>query len=111
MRIGEDLVSVTIVDGALHFVDDAPLNDLRTLGTTSTRRLSHVEPDNAALRWFFHAIRCAGATATEWTRHWTCRWRVNMAPVSGPVLDLPKGATRLDALRAERQWLWNNRHI
>lgn len=56
---------------------------------TVTRRASHVEPDRAGLRLAFHALRkLFGETGavSDWTRNWPVLWRINTAPVGGPIL-------------------------
>jgi hypothetical protein len=53
------------------------------------RRASFVEPVNVYLRLTFHAIRklvIDDSQIAAWTRLWNCEWRVNMAPVGGPIL-------------------------
>lgn len=60
------------------------------IGETKTQRASHVEPDNVVLRRLFHFIRqnCTDASLlAAFTRIWPCLWRVNTAPVGGPVLE------------------------
>jgi hypothetical protein len=54
-----------------------------------TRRASHVEPDNFFLRILFHALRQwlgDKGRMSDFTRSWSCLWRVNMKPVGGPIL-------------------------
>jgi len=109
MSIGINKVCVTVQNGALRFVDDAPLGSLTTLGVCRRTRLSHIEPHGFVLRVLFHACRAVGIV--EWTRRWSCRWRVNMGPVDGPVITMPRLSSRADALSVERTWLWNHRGI
>jgi len=109
MSVGINQVCITVQDGALSFVDDAPLASLRTLGTCRHRRLSHIEPHHCVLRWLFHAVRRIGIV--EWTRRWSCHWRVNMSPVDGPVIPMLRRSSRAEALAVEREWLWNHRGI
>lgn len=69
-------------NGGLQFVYDDELAFLSALGATSTRRASHVEPNDNGL------------------------WTADMSPVGGPVLgpfDL-----RGEALAAEVEWLKEN---
>ena len=52
-------------------------------------RASHVEPDNILLRIVFRILRTVlgdKGRMSEFTRSWPCLWRVNTAPVGGPVL-------------------------
>jgi hypothetical protein len=59
------------------------------LGKTITQRASHVEPGPRYERWLFHLLRWLfGNTGrvSEWTRGWNSLWRVNTAPVGGPIL-------------------------
>lgn len=109
MSVGISQVCITVQNGALSFVDDAPLASLRTLGTCHQRRVSHIEPHHCVLRWLFHACRAVGIV--EWTRCWSCHWRVNMSPVDGPIITLPRRSSRAEALAVEREWLWNHRGI
>jgi hypothetical protein len=59
------------------------------LGDVRTRRASHVEPNSWLLRVLFHAIRrnCTDSCKrAAFTRMWPCLWRINTAPVGGPIL-------------------------
>lgn len=59
------------------------------LGTVVTKRASHVEPATFWARRAFHLLRSVvsdKSRSAEWTRLWTCRWRVNTKPVGGPIL-------------------------
>lgn len=81
----------------------------RSLGITVTRRASHVEPDAWALRLLFHAIRKAvsdTSKAAAWTRTWPCMWRVNTAPLNGPILT-PRFTDRQAAIDAEIMYVNN----
>ena len=52
-------------------------------------RASHVEPDNVVLRFCFHVLRQwlgDKGRMSDFTRSWSCLWRVNMEPVGGPIL-------------------------
>lgn len=75
-----------------------------------TRRASHVEPCNVALRVIFHSLRYLFGEygkVSQFTRLWRCNWRVNLSPVNGPVLP---GAwrDRAQAIDAEVVWLNQN---
>lgn len=58
------------------------------LGNVIEKRASHVEPAGFLLRVVFHFLRLFGDKnrIAEWTRHWSCEWRVNTKPVDGPIL-------------------------
>jgi hypothetical protein len=54
-----------------------------------TKRASHVEPYDFWLRILFHILRSCvkdDSALAAWTRTWRCYWRVNTAPVGGPIL-------------------------
>ena len=56
---------------------------------TTVRRGSHVEPVNVLLRGLFHLLRMAlgdKGRMSDFTRSWSCLWRVNMKPVDGGIL-------------------------
>jgi hypothetical protein len=58
-------------------------------GEVITRRASHVEPANWALRFIFSLLRTLSADTSivaAWTRTWRCLWRINTSPVGGPIL-------------------------
>jgi hypothetical protein len=59
------------------------------LGDVVTKRASHVEPATFWARVLFHLLRAVvsdKSAIAEWTRSWDVRWRVNTAPVGGPIL-------------------------
>ena len=109
MSVGVEEVCVTVQNGSLSFVDDAPLASLNTLGICHRRRVSHIEPHHRVLRWCFH--RCRAIGIVEWTRHWSCQWQVNLSPVDGPTIVMTPHASRAEALTVERDWLWNHKGI
>ena len=109
MMLNIDQVCITLQNGALSFVDDAPLASLNDLGVCHQTRLSHIEPNGFVLRLLFHSVRRIGIV--EWTRRWSCHWRVNMSPVDGPVIPMPRRSSRAAALAVERNWLWQHRSI
>ena len=77
------------------------------LGDIRTQRASHVEPDAWLLRLVFHAVRFLVSDASlvaQWTRTWPCLWRVNTAPIGGPILD-GRWRNRLAAIDAEVEFL------
>jgi hypothetical protein len=77
------------------------------LGKVETSRASHVEPDAAVLRWLFHFIRqrCTDdSRIAGWTRTWCCSWRVNTAPLDGPILS-GRWRDRSQAIAAEIEYV------
>jgi len=95
-------------DGSLKFIDSGELHELHDLGTTTKRRVSHVEPVNRLLRWIFHAIRRRvrdDSWLAAFTRRWPCEWQARMlvaAVILGPC------RRRADAIDAELRWLRDN---
>lgn len=71
-------------NGNLRFIYNDDAANLLNAGKATVRRVSHVEP-------------CEGG------------WSADMAPVDGPVLG--PFALRADALRAEVNWLQQNRGL
>lgn len=74
------------------------------------RRASHVEPVNVFLRAMFHGVRAIfgeDGKLGDWTRQWDCYWRVNLAPVGGPVGNAAIKPRRY-AIKAEIDWLEKN---
>jgi hypothetical protein len=54
-----------------------------------TKRASHVEPTGYVTRAVFHLLRSLvkdDSVLAAWSRTWRCTWRVNTAPVGGPIL-------------------------
>ena len=75
--------------------------------TSIVRRASHVEPRNLFLRVLFYTLRgiCGEyGRIEEFTRTWVCVWRVNLAPVNGPILPAVY-YNRQCAIDAEIEWL------
>ena len=84
-----NVVTVTIEDGDLVFLATDSADIFLEQGETVTRRASHVEPDNFAYRVAFTVLRSLVSDKSRiaaWTRLWPCLWRVNTAPVGGPIL-------------------------
>jgi len=98
-------------DGTLVVLDTESTHCFRDVGTMVTKRASHVEPDKQALRLVFHMLRYMfgdkGWMAT-FTRYWPCLWRVNISPLSGPILP-GRWKDRQEAIDAEVEWL--NEHL
>ena len=71
------------------------------------KRASHVEPVNCALRVLFTLLRTMfgdkGCIA-QFTRLWSCAWRVNLSPVHGPIIPLDFDS-RESAIDFEIVWL------
>ena len=81
----------------------SPLTAGFNLGPSVTRRASHVQPNNVALRLVFHLLRLVfgdtGAVAAN-TRKWPCLWQADMRPIGGPVLQ-GRWYNRQEAIQAE----------
>jgi hypothetical protein len=100
-------MNVTVLpDGQLRFVVTKEARILGGLGRMTTRRASHVVPQNHLLRVLFRLLRscvsddsrCAG-----WTRRWHCRWLADLRISGGPVLG--PYAIRQQAIVQEVDWL------
>lgn len=105
------VVTVTIEEnGDMTFLDTDAERVFLELGTAVTRRASHVEPVSVPLRLLFYILRWFGDKnrIADWTRNWRCGWRVNTAPVGGPIL-------RWSHIRPDAEWglgdvyVWYNR--
>jgi hypothetical protein len=85
-----DEITITIDEtGDLAFLDSAMAEPFKILGTTEIRRASHVEPYEFLPRLAFSVIRMLvsdDSKIAEWTRTWGCRWRVNLSPIGGKIL-------------------------
>lgn len=84
-----DSITISITDnGDVRFLvaeETKPFLD----GSAVVRRASHVEPKAYLLRITFHALRAMfgeHGRIADFTRAWLCLWRVNLAPIGGPVL-------------------------
>jgi hypothetical protein len=86
----QKILTVTInEDGTLEYLKTDSCDVLLELGETVTRRASHVEPAAFWPRVLFHILRILvndKSRVAAWTRTWRCVWRVNTAPVGGPIL-------------------------
>ena len=96
-------VTISITeDGSTRFLVSECTRHLLT-DTSVIQRASNVEPVRYTLRLAFHGLRLIfgdyGRVA-EFTRHWNCVWRVNLAPIGGPVLP-GRWRNRQDAIDAE----------
>lgn len=87
MRTEERLTIVIGEDGIVTCIDSAASRVvMESLGVTTTRRASHVEPDNEVLRWVFHFIRervADDSALAAWTRGWRCLWRIRLVETFG----------------------------
>src|ERR1700722_3126134 len=78
--------------------------------SSTIRRASHVEPINAFLRIVFYTLRFLFGEygrMGQFTRVWPCLWRINLSPVSGPILPTVY-RDRQKAIQAEIGWLEAN---
>lgn len=94
-------------DGHITCLDQQGVEFLKRLGKVITQRASHVEPESRLLRGVFHALRGFSGDKgwlASFTRHWTCRWRVNMSPIGGPIL-ARRYSNRQAAIDAEVAYL------
>ena len=86
----EKIVTVTIdEDGQMTYLNTDSADIFMECGETITRRASHVEPATFWARVAFHILRrfvTDKSRIAAWTRTWTCNWRINTAPVGGPIL-------------------------
>lgn len=113
------IVTITIEeDGSQTFLKTDSADIFLECGEVITRRASHVEPANWALRFIFSLLRTLSADTSvvaAWTRTWRCLWRVNTKPVGGPILHESDYAgswiltwrNRQDAIDAEIKFLNN----
>lgn len=75
-------------DGTMRFLVNADSTIFLT-EASKVRRASHVEPIQPTLRFVFHGLRKTfgeKGRMAAFTRLWPCLWRVNLAPISGPIL-------------------------
>ena len=84
------IITTTITaDGNQIFLDTRGSVTFCEVGESTVQRASQVEPDSLPLRLAFRAIRaCVRDTSkvAQWTRTWSCWWRIDTRPVGGPVL-------------------------
>ena len=93
-------VKFLVSDYTLSFLDDSSI----------IKRASHVEPINYFIRSIFYVLRSLfgeHSLVGNFTRTWPCLWRVNLAPVNGPILPSVY-SNRQEAIDAEIEWLENN---
>ena len=108
-------ITITIDEsGDLKMLETAMAEPFKTLGTTVTKRASHVIPARFWARQFFKLIRLFvkdDSASAEWCRTWRGPWIVDMSPIGGDVL---RGSdyfgswtlewdNRQDAIKAEIQ--------
>ena len=78
--------------------------------TSTVLRASHVEPVNRMIRAVFYTLRALFGEYSRigaYTRTWGCTWRINLAPVNGPILPTAY-RERAKAIDAEIAWLEEN---
>ena len=98
-------VTITTV-GQIRFLAAPELQPLCDLGHVTTRRASHVIPQNWLLRLAFRILRTCvpdDSRCAAWTRRWPCQWLADLRISAGPVLG-PFGI-RQQAIAAEIDWL------
>ena len=74
---------------------------------SNVSRASHVEPCNPVLRVVFYTLRYffgEWGKVGEFTRRWSCLWRVNFSPINGPLVPI-EWATRESAIEFEVEYL------
>jgi hypothetical protein len=103
------VVTLTIDDeGNAVFLKSHGADLFCSIGSVKTQRGSHVEPKYWPLRIAFHVIRLLvkdDSRVAQWTREWWCMWRVNLAPVNGPVVGYWRD--RMEAIAFEINYLNN----
>ena len=70
-------------------LETAMAEPFKTLGTTVTKRASHVIPARFWARQLFKLIRLFvkdDSASAEWCRTWRGPWIVDMSPIGGDVL-------------------------
>jgi hypothetical protein len=101
----QKVVTVVIDEhGNLEYLKTDSCDVLLELGEVITRRASHVEPATFWTRVWFHIIRTLVSDKSRvaaWTRNWKCLWRVNTAPVGGPIL------RHIHVDPNSKQWAWD----
>lgn len=108
MTTPKEVVVRILPDGTVQHLDHAGIDI--PLGPASYRRASHVEPCNRILRWAFHLLRDnfgEKGRVAAFTRKWPCRWRVDLRPSGGPILE-QTFRKRDVAITAEIEWLFAN---
>jgi carbon storage regulator len=100
---------IVIEKGKLRSIYNRELEAYYARLNPQRNRASWVEPQNLVLRCLFHVVRwCVSDNSrmAQWTRDWSCQWRINLARSSGPVLG--PYTSRLEAISAEVAWLRDN---
>lgn len=99
-------MNVTITtDGQIRFLATSELQPMYNLGHVTTRRVSHVVPQNQLLRLVFRILRTCvtdDSRCAAWTRRWRCRWLADLRISAGPVLG--PFPNRQQAIAAEIDW-------
>ena len=114
-KTAHKILTVTIdEEGNLIYLKTDAADVLLELGETVTKRASHVEPGPKYERWLFHTLRFLfgdKGRVSDWTRTWQTLWRVNTAPVGGPILTwkhVRPIAEGVPGLR-DRTYYWSDR--
>ena len=108
-------ITITIDEsGNLKMLETTMAEPFKILGTTVTKRASHVEPApywDRVLFTFIRALVPDDSRLAEWTRNWNTLWRVNMRPVDGPILRFGHiyPAIHLTSKQANRVYCWGSR--
>ena len=108
-----DEITITIDEsGDMKFLETAMAEPFKILGTTETKRASHVFPANFWARQAFKLIRLFvkdDSANAAWCRTWRGPWMVDLSPIGGSVLRgydyagdwILSWDNRQDAIRAE----------
>jgi hypothetical protein len=109
----EKIVTVTIEDdGSMTYLATDSADIFMECGETITKRASHVEPATFWARVAFHILRTFVTDKSKiaaWTRTWRCRWRVNTAPVGGPILTWAQAGVGTGRYAETHHAWWYNR--
>jgi hypothetical protein len=109
----QKVLTVTIDEnGDLLYLKSDLADVLLECGEVVQRRASHVEPASRDLRILFHTLRFIfgeQGRIADWTRKWVCLWRVNTAPVGGPILRMKDVRTPCPQAMRENIAVWLNR--
>jgi hypothetical protein len=97
-------------DGTISYLDLPMLSSLESAGLAVKRRASQVHPVGRVKRSAFYLLRGLfgeRGRVSDWTRNWSGKWEVDLAISGGPKLG--PFAVRAEAIRAEEQWLEDNK--
>ena len=109
----QKVLTVTIDEnGDLIYLKTSEHDIFAEMGEVVTRRASHVEPRTFWTRVAFHILRTMvndKSRVAAWTRTWSCDWRVNTAPVGGPILRWKHTGNWRASVFPETVASWQNR--